>query len=733
MNHLLLAATAVILCGAIPVDVSAEATAADPAVVGIEEIVVTAQRRAEKIQDVPLAITAISAKQLEENRIVDNYGLQALTPGLVVTESSGYAVTFLRGVGTPSIIAGDEPSVATYIDGFYQGPSVISVLPYNNVDHVEVLKGPQGTLYGRNATGGLINIVTPTPSDEFILKGSVGYGNYDTVETDDYVTGRLSDGVKADLSVHYRNQGEGVARNLTTGNRIGKDEGLSLRSKVAFDISQNTILTIGAEYTHHNASIGNTLYTMPGTTPLGALLGGKFTTTPFVNYNNVDPLVNVNVYGFNAKLQSDLGPVRFVSMSQYRHATETQVVDVDGTSADNIPFVLQPGVGKFPLPTITYSLTHIIPYFVTQEFQLLSRAERPISWIVGAFGMDSRDGDDPFDVILNSATFVPIGVVTAYNTTRAYAGYAQSTYAFDSGLSLTAGVRYSDEHKHTVGSQSGGRVLLTDDKEKTWNSVTYRFAADYRFNEKVLAYGSASKGFKSGAFNVTSIDPIPAVNPETLYDYEVGVKSDPFSWLRINGSAYYYDYKNIQFYGYPKAAGLPVLENAAAATLYGTELDVEVRPLRELTLTGNIAWEHSRYDSFNSAQVYIPAPVAGEVQISANATGQPLIRTPRLSGNLGASYDFHLPRNTGQLTLAGNVYHNSGYSFDPLGVINQSSYSVVDGSLTWTLPGGKWSAAAWAKNLADERYYTQVVSGGRGSRVGYDPRTYGLNVRYQVE
>ncbi|MEA3149272.1 MAG: iron complex outerrane recepter protein, partial [Gammaproteobacteria bacterium] len=409
------------------------------------------------------------------------------------------------------------------------------------------------------------------------------------------------------------------------------------------------------------------------------------------------------------------------------------VIDVDGTSADNIPFVVQPGVGKFSLPALTYALADTIPYFVTQEFQLVSSAERPFSWIVGAFGIDSRDSNDPFNIILNSATFAPIAAVNAYNTTIAYAGYAQGTYAFDNGLKLTAGGRYSDEHKHTAGGQSGGAVLLTDDKKKTWESVTYRFAADYRFNEKLLAYASASKGFKSGAFNVTSIDKNPAVNPETLYDYEVGVKADPFPWLRIDGSAYHYDYKNIQFYAYPQAAGLPILENAAAATLYGSELDVEMRPLKDLTLTGNIAWEHSRYDSFNSAQIYIAAPVAGEKQISGNATGQPVIRTPKLSGNLGASYDFRLPRDSGQLTLASNVYHNSGYSFDPIGVIKQPGYSVVGGSLTWALPGGKWSAAAWAKNLADERYYTQVVAGGRGVRVGYDLRTYGLNVRYQLK
>jgi iron complex outermembrane receptor protein len=736
MNKILFASAAMAAGCSLPLCAAAQTAPASPlakdAPTAVEAIVVMAQRREENIQSVPIAITAISSAQLETSRIHDNYGLDSLTPGLTINRSSGYALTFLRGVGTPNIIAGDEASVATYVDGFYQGPSLSSLLPYDNVDHVEVLRGPQGTLYGRNATGGLIDLVTPTPRTSFFAKASVGYDNYDTFETDDYVTGPLSDNIRADLSVRYRDQGRGVALNAVTGNRVGVDDGLSLRSKALFDITSTTRLTLAADYADYNNSLGNTLYVMPGTVPLASLIGGKSTTKPFVLYNNADPTFKVKAYGLTAKLQSDLGAVSFVSMSQYRHAEATQIIDVDGTSADNVGFLVQPGVGGFGLPTATYGVDQKIPYFATQEFQLLSNGKGPFTWIVGAFGQDSREGYDPFNAILNATTGASAGTVIAFETTKAYAAYAQGTYAFDSGLSLTAGGRYSNEQKHTEGSSLAQGVLTTDNKQATFHAFTYRLGVDYKMSPDLFLYALTSKGFKSGTFNTTSIDNNPAVLPETLYDYEVGFKADPIDTLRINGAAYYYDYKNIQ-YAVGSATNFAILENAAEGTLYGVELSVEYHPIQGLALFGALALEHSRYDSFHNAQVYVPAPVAGQKQAFLDATGKQMMRTPEATGNVGAAYDFALPHEAGTLSASGNVYYNSGYPFDPVGGVKQSSYSTFDGALTWKHPDGLWSVAAWGKNLTAEHYFSQVTIGGRGSRVGYAPRMFGLTLRYQTQ
>jgi iron complex outermembrane recepter protein len=697
------------------------------------EIVVTAQKREQKIQDVPIAITAISGAKLDEERVEDNYGLVALTPALTVNRSTATtAVTFLRGVGSPNVIPGDEPSVATYVDGFYQGPANSAVLPYNNLDHVEVLMGPQGTLYGRNATGGLISLITPAPRDEFFAKTSAGYGNYDTFEGNGYVTGPVGNGIRADLALHYRDQGEGVARNLFTGHRVGVDDEMSLRAKIVFDIFANTSLTLGADYSNNNDSVGSSLYTLPGTIPLAALVGGKYSTAPFYLYNNVDPLYQVKAYGVTAKLESKLDSVKFVSMSQYRYYTAKNIVDLDGTSADNVPFAVVPTLGKVGLPTLTTYSLEKMPYFVTQEFQILSNGNGPFTWIGGAYGQDSREGYDPVFLTTNTRTFAPFVTIHAFSAANAYAGYAQGTYTFDNQLSLTAGGRYSYEIKHVEGSQLAGGVTTTDDKEKSFDAFTYRVSVDYKASQGLLLYALTSKGFKSGTFNTTTIDNSPAVNPETLYDYEIGFKSDPLPSLRVNGAAYYYDYKNIQYYSQTPQT-LTVLSNAAAATLYGAELSVEARPVRNLTLMSAVALEHTNYDSFAEAPTFISVPTGGERQVSANATGEPLIQTPKITVSAGLSYDLDLPEDRGVLTLASSLYHNGGYPFDPAGQVNQAAYTTVHGSLAWTPPHGHWSATAWGSNLSDSHYYNQVTVGARGVRVGYTPLMYGITVHYKTE
>jgi iron complex outermembrane receptor protein len=709
----------------------ANQTGAQPA---LEEVEVTAQRREEKIQTVPIAITAIAATQLKEERIQDNYGLVALTPGLTITQADGtLAVTFLRGVGSPNSIAGDEPSVSTYVDGFYQGPAIASLLPFNNLERIEILKGPQGTLYGRNATGGLINLITPTPRDEFFARGSVGYDNYDTFETDDYVTGPISDVVKADLAVHYRDQNKGVVENLTTGHHVGVDDGVSLRSKVLIDFSDNVSLTLGGDYSYNNDSVGSALTTYPGTTPLDVLVGGKYTTTPYLNYNNTDPVFSVRAFDFTGKLRYDSDLFSFISMSQYRHYTAVNILDGDGTSSNNIPFLIQPGVG----PTLaTLGLYGVIqmPYFYTQEFQLLSNSDGPFSWITGIFGQDSKEGYSPSLLSDNALNFsAPLATINAGTSTNAYAAYAQGTYAFDNGLSLTVGARYNYERKHTAGSETAAGAMLTDNKSQSFEAFTYRVSADYKPQEGLLIYALTSKGFKSGTFNTVSINKDPAVDPETLYDYEIGFKSDPYKDLRINGSAYYYDYKNIQYYS-QSTQQQAVLLNAAAATLYGAELSVEARPLQGLMLRGAIGLEHSQYDSFSNAQVYVPAPVAGEKQIFANAKGKQLLQTPNFTGDFGVNYDFDLPDDIGQFTLTTSVYYNSGYPFDPIGQFKQAAYSTVDASGTWKLPGGQWSLMLWGKNLTDERYFTQLTVAGRGARVAYAlPQTYGFTINFEFD
>lgn len=699
--------------------------------VGIGEIVVTAQRREERLQDVPVAITAVTSEQLSTGRIETSYDLPKVTPGLTVNKSAVYAVPFLRGVGSTNILIGDEPSVSTYVDGFYKGPALAAILPFNNIQRIEVLKGPQGTLYGRNATGGLINIITTDPLDNFFAKGSVGYGNFETFEADGYVTGPLGESIRADLSVRYKNQGKGFVRNLFTGNRIGTDDVFAARAKVLVDFSDRVSLTLTGDYAYAENDMGAAQSNFPGTRPIGALVGGQSSTRPYYTYQNIDPIASVRAWGATATLRAELDSVDLVSLTQYRAYESRNTLDADGSSDDGRASQVVPGVGTIGLATLSFVSPTKLPYFWTQEFQILSNGDGPFSWIVGAFGLKSLEKYDPLSVQFNVAG-PAIAITQSQGETEALAGFAQGTYAFDNGFSITLGGRYNHERKRMVGSITSGASVTTTDKKTTFNSFTYRGSIDYRFSPEVLVFASASKGFKSGAFNTNSIDDQPAVDPENLYAYELGIKADPSRNLRVNFTSFYYDYKDIQFYAQGANTGLATLQNAAAAELYGAEIDVVAVPVRGLTLRASASIEHSEYTSFAGAQVYVPGPSAGQVQEFVDATGNDVIRTPTFTGNLGATYEADLPNGSG-LTFAANVYHNAGYNFDPAGVVQQDPYTLVDASITWTAPDDRFSIMGWVKNLTDELYIESITSGTRNNRVGYaPPQTFGVTLKAQI-
>lgn len=729
-----------------------EATNTETPAVGIEDIVVTAQRRNENLQNVPIAITAVSSEQLENAKIESSYDLVTVVPALTINRSAIYAVPFLRGVGTTNIIVGDEPSVASYVDGFYQGPSAAANLPFNNIERVEVLKGPQGTLYGRNATGGLINLITTAPRDSFAARGSIGYGNFDTVEADAYVTGPLSSAVRADLAMRFRDQGKGYVRNRFNNNRIGEDDGFALRGKIAIDLSETATLVIGADYNNARNNQGTAQSIQPGTAPVGAINGAQFSTVPRETFMNFDPIGSVKSWGVNSTLRAELGEVTLVSMTQYRHYDSDNDLDADASSADNLPAQIYPGAGR-QNPAFYFHSPTDMPYFFTQELQLLSNGDGPFSWIVGGFGQISEERYKPlaFRIAADPATPTFVSIF-ADARTRALSTFGQLSYELGGGVKLTAGGRMTWEKKAVDARQYVGPFnpatsipAVVQDTSKSWSAFTYRLAADWQANDDLLLYASASKGFKSGTYNTGAISATATpVNPETLYAYEVGFKSDPSTTLRVNGSVFYYDYKNIQFFA--QLGNTSALLNAGAAELYGAELEAIWRPFVGFSINAAATYEHSEYTNFPSALVYLPflagpngqpnfaAPMAGgQSTYFLDAAGKPVVRTPKFTGNLTATYEADFGNRTG-LTLSANGYHNSGYNFDPLGIVKQKSYSLLGASATYRFADDRYSVSVWGRNLTNETYLESVTSGNRNSRVGYNaPRTYGVTFRAEFE
>ncbi|WP_299694615.1 TonB-dependent receptor [Hydrocarboniphaga sp.] len=702
----------------------------------IEEIIVTSQHREEKLQDVPIAITAMTADQMQAQGVVNAFDIGKITPGFSTNRVVGFGTPFMRGVGTTNVLAGDEPSVATYIDGFYQGLGIAAQLPFNNVERIEVLKGPQGTLYGRNAVGGLVNIITRAPQSEFGVNGSAGYSNYDTWTGNAYITGGLSDSVAADLAVTTQDQGKGFNKNILNGKHYGTNDYLAVRSKVAIDLGDNDKLTLGAEYADSKNNLANVNSVAPGTTPLAHGNGEIYSDQPHEFAGNIDPRFDVEQYGVNAKLDLDVDFANFVSLTQYRHLINHNAVEGDGTSSDGVLVGMQDDATGTPQLVIPVSFFYVDKQairFATQEFQLISKSGGPFKWITGTFFQTSKDGYEPLNINFYTAA-PPLAIIERWQKTLAVAAFAQGTYTFENGLSITEGVRYSAEKKSIGGDISqlnaeGGYDVASGDQSTWFRSFTFRLAADYHINDRLMVYATANKGFKSGLFNEQNIDN-PAVKPETLYAYEIGFKADPLDYLRVDGSVYYYDYRGIQTF-ITAPSGLTFLQNAGSAEMYGAELSLEVTPAKGFSVRSGIGLENATYDKFPQAQVYMASDSGGNYPTAMDVSSNDVIRTPKVTANLGASYVFEVGA-AGNVALNASVAYSDSFYWDLANEFKQDAYALVDLSAMYTTPNDRWSLTVWGKNVTDKDYLIYYNPQQRYDAVAWgDPATYGATVGFK--
>jgi iron complex outermembrane recepter protein len=374
----------------------------------LQEVVVTAQRRSEKLQDVPISVAAFSATQLEAALVSGTSDLPALTPGLVFGSQADTAQPFLRGVGTVAIAPGIENPVALYVDNVYYGAAAAGVMAFNSVEQVEVDKGPQGTLFGRNATGGLIQVTTKDPSHTFGGSVSATYGDYATAGTDLYVTGGLTDSVAADFAAHFLHQGDGFGENVVTGQQVAKIQDVAARSKWLIDAADGTKITLIFDYdvTHF---IPN--YTAaPGTTALGA------PSTPLSSQDVAgiyQPFGDARQGGVSVNVQHDFDFARLLSITAYRYSD----LAVQGAAQ----LAANP---EFGVSSIAYLKNEQI----TQEFQALSLPNSRINWAAGTYLYADDAGYTP-TLVTTGGLIAPLDYVDIFDHQKAYSAavYGQAT------------------------------------------------------------------------------------------------------------------------------------------------------------------------------------------------------------------------------------------------------------------------------------------------------------------
>lgn len=734
---------------------------------GLEQITVTAQRRAQSMQDVPIAVSAITSQALENMGVTGTAEISVAVPGLFLSKTSTAVQPFLRGVGTASLAPGNDPSVPLYIDGVYHSAPTSLFFSFNNIERVEVLKGPQGTLFGRNATGGLVQVVTRDPTDETVAKVSLGYGRFEAFEGNAYISGG-TEKIAADLAVVYKKQSDGWGKNLYQPSdsgvirvngqivtpepvdpRVGYGEEIGIRSKVVMRAGENTTAKLSFMYTEADGDMNHYRDLLPGA--IG--LNGHTDAGGFYDVNTDAPWWNKNhqylVYG---EVEHEMDFATIKSITSYLKAGSNIAVSSDASPYINTGHsVTDPSVKTF-----------------TQELQLLSNDNSGpdwLEWIVGFYYLDSRAGYDPLRSITGNNLEQNFWRYS-YQDVNSIAAYGQATADLTDTTRLTVGLRYTKDKvkatQYNVGMNPNtiafntlaGAVPAQFQEGVVWNlvpwvsdsfeKVTGKVVLDQRLNEDILAYISFSRGYKAGVWNHGNLctgvtigqcfNVAPPVRPETLDAYEVGIKSDLLdNRLRLNLAAFYYDYKDLQVQAVVGVPPVGLLVNAATARVYGLELDGVAQVTDNFSVNFGASFLDAKYKSAPGAIGYLPNPVGpsyGNTSITYDAAGNDLTQSPDVVFNIGGNLT--IPTSVGDFDVNATLYYNDGFFWDQQNRLRESSYTILNAQIAYQATEN-WRVRVWGKNLLDKKYYGYQFASSVGDQgAPAAPLTFGIAVDWEL-
>ena len=608
---------------------------------------VTAQRRSENLQKVPISVSAISAAKLQAANITSSADLAAVTPALTFSNVNGYLQSRIRGIGNASQGPTIENSVATYIDGVYLASAPGSLQNLNNIQQVEVLNGPHGTLFGRNATGGLIQILTKDPKAIFGGNADVSYENYDTTRLAAYLTGPVFGPVDADLALYASHQGDGYGTQLFNDKPTDKtDRDIAARSKWLARFDTGTTVRLSFDFE-------NTSTSDPSLNPVGDFQSAFGPRSPAVQaavennrYDENDNDLTVRrliAGGTSGRIDQQLGPLMLTDIAAYRKTKFSNEFDADGVPAQ-----------------IVQELFTEKDEQVSEEIQLAPRHTGKLQWIVGVYHFHLDSAYDPLTLRVGPTES---DQCNAY-VTESVAPCAQATYEILPETHVTGGFRYTYERRTQTGattdlSATGAPTVIPIANASLYSDTpTWRLAVDHSFNSNIFGYISWNRGFKSGGFN-PSVPSQPPYKPEHLDDYEIGEKSTLLNGrLRLNAALFYYAYKDIQVNTYIGSESVTL--NRAEAREYGLDTTFDFSLTRDLTLTGGAVLLHDRFTDFPLTAVgTLDAANDTTPIVQGSATGNRLPFAPDATLNLGADYKHEVPGGLADLFV--NDLYDTGY------------------------------------------------------------------------
>jgi iron complex outermembrane receptor protein len=710
--------------------VHAQSTAADTSEsLTIPEIVVTAQKRSENVNSVPISISVLTNQDLVVAGVNGTQQLELATPGLVFGDTNGFAQPYIRGIGTDLISPGQESPVGFYLDGVYLPFTSGLLQQFGDISRVEVLKGPQGTLYGRNTTGGAVNIITRDPEQTFTADAAVEAGNLGYAKGTAYVAGGIVGNLTGSLAGVYTIH-NGFFDALNTGQRLDTLNQYGLRNKFKYEFNDAWSAVFSADYTHKNDSSDSVFTALYGNDlGLPKTLGPAF--TPFDTYTNLDPHPAriATDYGTNLTIRGHLPGVDLTSITGFRDDYLYSTADGDSTA----------------LALLEYK-SELSSQSLTQEFQVASSDVSALQWIAGAYLLKGAAGFGPVDVWAGVPDTDPpnAGLLLGRTRITSYALFGQASYALTDNFKVIGGLRSSYERRALTTQSNFTEDLLNPatraalglpplDAEKSSTSTDPKVTFQYEQKGQLL-YATYSTGFKAGSYNLISATGPGPLEPEKIKAYEIGGKHDIDALLRahVNWALFYYKYDNIQVNVQDPGVGSIVdAQNAASLKSKGADLDLTVPILSTLSATVGMEYLESRYGNFPNASV--PNIVDGELGTatstgstkSVDATGNRSVRAPLLTSTLMVKW--LVPTSVGDVTSTASWYHNSGFFFDAGDEVQQKAYNIVNLNVQYAPPGKRWTVSAWTNNL----FNATVIAGINASPfvlgAGYnDPRLFGL-------
>lgn len=729
MAKKLLALTVSGLALTLPNFANAQDTA--PQATGANDIIVTAQRREQVLTDVPLSISAISGDNLEAKGLGGITDLKFETPGFISLSGTGFTQIYIRGIGN-NIFVGADPSVATFIDDV---PRIYGSLIDNlvNVERVEVLKGAQGGLYGRNATGGVINIVTRKPSDDLGVKGTISFGEYETVDASAFVNVPLGDRVAVNFSVNRRYH-DAYVRNLGTSSpypagttsffgdpnssaeatALNNEDFYAFDGKIKAELSDNLTVTLAGDYARKNDANGNgwvqqnTDFNYLVYLGFSAAAGISDPIAPWspgsvedqTAYSGIESFSKTEDFGFSGTIDLALASVDLKSITAMRWNNGNFRGDIGGG----------------PVPMAGF-FTDFDRKFFYQELRAVSSGDGPLRYIAGATYLKNK-----IDNLLRGL-FVgfPTGDTIAFTDTENWSVYGELSYDLTEQLTLTASLRYVDETTDALfpaGTSSIGGVLPEETNSITQSKLLPSATLSYNIGDGVI-YARYARGFKTGGINpivrpsAFQGQPGSAFGPEVADSFEIGYRASLFDRrVQLTTAIFYNDFSGVQIARAGNAANPTVsnaILNAGDARTYGAEASVTWQVSPALTIAGNIGYLNARYKAGAGA---LASPVVDSFDVGGNV----MSLSPEWQG--GASIAVNQPVNDA-FRIKGTVLyshvggHNFQYEENPF--LFQPSYNLVNVRLGVADIDERMGLFVFANNLFDEGYAVFGTNNSLGS------------------